>query len=164
MLCHCNTTVSILTMYVSSWCRDTQHLPNIQSNSWLKYDINEKIKQFLVLLMFSINKQDNCSTTVPQCPYNYDSKTTSAVWWMVWPQRFYFFLNIRGTRRQCDEACGEMTKDGSDSETTRKLTVATVGHSVIDNLHQLVIKDSGHAEDLDLSQLRRDWIGSRWGI
>ncbi len=67
-LCHCNTTISILTMYVSSRHWDTQHRPNIQSNSWLKYDINEKIspcrllhlnvlticpKQFLVLLFFS---------------------------------------------------------------------------------------------------------------
>ncbi len=68
VLSHCNTTISILAMYVSSRRRDTQHRTNIQSNSWVKYDINEKIssgrllllnilticpKQFLVLLIFS---------------------------------------------------------------------------------------------------------------
>ncbi len=67
-LSQCNTTVSILTMYVSSRRRDTQHRPNIQSNSWLKHDIKEKmssgrlllmnvlticLKQFLILLIFS---------------------------------------------------------------------------------------------------------------
>ncbi len=104
-LCHCNTTISILTMYVSSRHWDTQHRPTIQNNSWLKYDINEKIslgrllhlnilticlKQFLDLIIFPINKQDD-STTVPQCPYNYYGKTTSAVWRVVRPQRY--FLN-----------------------------------------------------------------------
>ncbi len=51
LLCHCNITVSILTIYVSSRCIDTQHWINIQSNSWLKYDINEKISLGRLLLL-----------------------------------------------------------------------------------------------------------------
>ncbi len=32
-------------------------------------------------------------------------------------------LNICGSRRQCGEACGEMTKDGSDTATTCEFVI-----------------------------------------
>ncbi len=112
-LCHCNTSVSILNMYVFSQHRNTQHQSNIQSTSWLKYDINEKIssrrllllnvlticlKQFFYfIIFFSINKQDSCSATVPQCPNNYYSKTNLRI--CHFP---FIVLHRTGTFIQCE--------------------------------------------------------------
>ncbi len=70
-----------------------------------------------------MNKQDDYSTTVPQCPYNYYGKTTSAVWCVVWPMKVLKMLKICSARRQRGEACGEMMKDGSDIATTSKFDI-----------------------------------------
>ncbi len=46
------------------------------------------------------------------------------------------------------------------------MTLAIVGHSVLDNVRKLAIRDPSLAEDLDLSQLRILWLvrcGLNWG-
>ncbi len=62
-------------------------------------------------------------TIVLQWPNNYYVNTTSTVRYVVWPQLFTNFENIRGARRWHGEVCGEIVKDGSDTATTRKFVI-----------------------------------------